>query len=98
MIILQTVANLLRDSPTPVQNIQKLIHALSGASSVVEVSVDDILWGYEDDYLVLFDSLFPGLLPTTEFGIFQGVSYTHSLDIIIISFLPFPIGYIRGLR
>ena len=78
MIILQTVANLLKDSPGPVQNIQKMIHALSGATSVIEVSVDDILWGYEDDYLVLFDSLFPGLLPTTEFGIFQGVSYTHS--------------------
>lgn len=71
-----TVANLLKNAALPIKNIQKFIHAVSGATSVLEISVHDILWGYEDEYLKLFDQLFPGLLPTTEFGLFQGTNNT----------------------
>ncbi len=73
-LLLQTVANLLKDQPGPIKNIQRLIHELSNATSVLELSVYDILWGYEDAYLELFDELFPGQIPSTLFGLFEGVS------------------------
>ncbi|XP_072040615.1 scavenger receptor class B member 1-like isoform X2 [Amphiura filiformis] len=71
-----TVANLLKDQPGPIKNIQRLIHELSNATSVLELSVYDVIWGYEDAYLLLFDELFPGQIPTTIFGLFAGTNYT----------------------
>ena len=67
----------MKDAPDPIQDIARWIHETSNATSVLELSVYDILWGYEDAYLELVDELLPGQLPSTLFGLFEGVSWNR---------------------
>ena len=49
-----------------------------------EVSVDDLLWGYEDELLKQLKIVKPDLVPETTFGIFVGVSITHYRNLFFV--------------
>lgn len=70
----QTLASFIRYGGIIPKSAVELIHELAKADLILELSVKDILWGYEDAYLKLFqDVLGEGTIPSTEFGIYIGV-------------------------
>lgn len=72
----QTLGNFIQYSGRIPKDAVGLIHELANAELTLELSVHDILWGYEDAYLKLFqDFLGEGTIPSTQFGIFLGVSH-----------------------
>lgn len=80
---LQTLANFFKYSGRIPQEAIELMHELANADIILELSVYDVLWGYEDAYLKLFqDLLGVGTIPSTNFGIFLGVS--HWLHLFVL--------------
>lgn len=69
-----TLANLFKYDPA-LETLQYLLNELSDATTVIEVSVAGILWGYDDAYLKTFEPLLPEGI-TTEFGLFMGSNGT----------------------
>lgn len=68
-----TLASFIRYGGSNLQSVVELIHELAKADVVLELTVKDILWGYEDAYLKMFqDALGEGTIPFTEFGLFYG--------------------------
>ncbi|KAJ8028833.1 Platelet glycoprotein 4 [Holothuria leucospilota] len=72
-----TLASFIKYGGRIPQSAVELIHELASADLVLELSVKDILWGYQDAYLKLFqDVLGEGTIPSTEFGIYVGRNAT----------------------
>eukprot|EP00057_Strongylocentrotus_purpuratus_P017289 XP_011671763.1 PREDICTED: lysosome membrane protein 2 [Strongylocentrotus purpuratus] len=68
-----TLANLFRVDPR-LQALQYLLNELSGATTVIEIPVAGMLWGYEDAYLKALEPRLGNV--STEFGIFMGTNAT----------------------
>ena len=77
--LLQTVADQLQWMPEAIQRlVLNFIAEFEDEDIFYEVSVHDILWGYEDPLLKLLAKFAPSLIPETKFGLFVGVSF-HGL-------------------
>ena len=82
---LQTVADQLQWMPTLIQKlVLNLIASVEGEDIFYEISVHDLLWGYEDPLLKLLKVLDPKLVPETKFGLFVGVSLINSSHLSIL--------------
>eukprot|EP00057_Strongylocentrotus_purpuratus_P017266 XP_011671740.1 PREDICTED: lysosome membrane protein 2 isoform X2 [Strongylocentrotus purpuratus] len=74
-----TIAHWLKNAPDLVQKAWKLIHELSKADVIIELSVDGFVWGYPDKYLELAQRILgEEVVPFTNFGILLG--YNNSDD------------------
>ncbi len=70
----------LKDVPDGIQDLWQLIHALSGAEVIVEISLNELMWGYDDPYLVLAQRILgEDRIPSTKFGLFLNVSKLYSI-------------------
>ncbi|PIK37520.1 putative lysosome membrane protein 2 isoform X2 [Apostichopus japonicus] len=67
------VAHIIRYQPRRRKALWNIIHQRSGAQPIVTTTVEEILWGYEDDYLKLAQELLgEDVIPLTHFGIMLG--------------------------
>ncbi|XP_030851414.1 uncharacterized protein LOC115928421 [Strongylocentrotus purpuratus] len=74
-----TIAHWLKNAPDLVQKAWELIHELSKADVIIELSVDGFVWGYPDKYLELAQRILgKEVIPFTNFGILMG--YNNSDD------------------
>ncbi|XP_072040618.1 lysosome membrane protein 2-like isoform X2 [Amphiura filiformis] len=72
-IPLLTVADQLKFLPSFLQKlVLEFLESYEHEEIFYEVSIHDILWGYEDPMLVLLAKVAPSLVPETTFGIFVG--------------------------
>ncbi|KAJ8028834.1 Scavenger receptor class B member 1 [Holothuria leucospilota] len=68
-----TVASLMKYQSRRRKNLWNLIHEKSGAQPVINVTVEGLIWGYDDNYLELAqDLLGEDVIPITKFGFFLG--------------------------
>ena len=82
MCSFQSVAHWLKDVPDFIQDLWRLVHALSGAEPLMERSISELMWGYDDPYLELAQQILgEDRVPSTKFGLFLGVRFI--LDITI---------------
>ncbi|XP_072040616.1 platelet glycoprotein 4-like [Amphiura filiformis] len=72
-----TIAHWLKDLPDGIQDLWKLVHQLSGAEPLMELSIAELMWGYDDPYLVLAQQILgEDRVPSTKFGLFLNVNNT----------------------
>ncbi|XP_072171020.1 lysosome membrane protein 2-like [Diadema setosum] len=70
-----TLANLAQNDPT-LEAIEFVLNTLSGASTVIEIPVGGMIWGYEDAYLKFLEPFLAPSNISTKFGIFMGSNDT----------------------
>ena len=86
---LQTVADQLQWMSAIIQKlVLNIIASVEGEDIFYEISVHDLLWGYEDPLLKLLKVLDPKLVPETKFGLFLGVSF-YQFFIFLLAFVNF---------
>ncbi|XP_041464193.1 scavenger receptor class B member 1-like [Lytechinus variegatus] len=74
-----TIANWLKNAPDLIQKAWQLIHELSKADVIIELSVGGFIWGYPEKYLELAQRILgEDIVPFTNFGILMG--YNNSDD------------------
>ncbi|XP_063955547.1 scavenger receptor class B member 1-like [Lytechinus pictus] len=74
-----TIANWLKNAPDLIQKAWQLIHELSTADVIIELSVGGFIWGYPEKYLELAQRILgEDVVPFTNFGILMG--YNNSDD------------------
>lgn len=71
----------------------KLAALLTGSQVFESHTVDELLWGYEDPLLKLIALQKPGLVPSTVFGLFAGVSVLFFVTRISFMFCPSTSGF-----
>ena len=99
MTYIQTVADQLQYLPKWEQEfvLNIIAKVLEGEEIFYEVSIEDLLWGYEDKLLKLLYEIKPSLVPETTFGLFVGVSIINNLLAKLMNFYFYSIGLIYPL-
>ncbi|KAI8483861.1 lipopolysaccharide transport [Branchiostoma belcheri] len=71
-IPLVTIAELIENERDIVKDLVSVIERLAQETLFMKLTVGGLVWGYNDSLLMDVNKLVPGLLPSTEFGLFMG--------------------------